>query len=133
MRRPERGLWDWNSFTEAGNLVRDEGGDDARERGAWPAVWGGGARVPVVEEEETDDACVLRAALPGIPRQTVSVEADEGDLWIFGCGRLLCRVGLPAGVDPGRIEADLTDGVLSVRLPRAGTVRRRRIPIGGSG
>ncbi|MFI2432608.1 Hsp20/alpha crystallin family protein [Streptomyces sp. NPDC018693] len=135
--------WDWNPFTELESLWRDMG--QAFERGAGPA-WGG-SWVPAVEEEETEDAYVVRAELPGIPRENISVDVDEHELQIAGelteeqkgrvlsrrSGRFLYRTGLPSGVDSERVEADLTDGILSVRLPKTGTNKRRRISIGGKG
>ncbi|MBC9727614.1 Hsp20/alpha crystallin family protein [Streptomyces sp. TRM68367] len=118
----------------------------AFERGAAP-VWGTGSWVPAVEEDETEDAYVIRAELPGIPRENISVDVDEHELQISGelseerkgqvlsrrAGRFFYRTSLPSGVDGEKVEADLTDGVLTVRLPKAGGTKRRRIPIGGKG
>jgi HSP20 family protein len=39
------------------------------------------------------------------------------------------RVRLPEQVDPDRVEAKLTDGVLSVRVPKHEQAERRRIQV----
>jgi HSP20 family protein len=141
-RRPEW-LWDWNPFTEFEHLWHDM--SQALERGV-PLAWGG-SWVPVVEEDETDDAYVIRAELPGIPRENISVDVDDHELRISGqlteeqqgrvlsrrAGRFFYRTSLPSGVDGEKIEAKLTDGILTVRLPKSGADKRRRIAIGGKG
>ncbi|GAB2886899.1 Hsp20/alpha crystallin family protein [Streptomyces deserti] len=143
-RRPGWGLWDWNPFTEVDNPRRDTGRTPGH--GA-TAVWGSGSWVPAVEEDETDDAYVVRAELPGIPRENITVDIDDRDLRISGeltdelkdrvlsrrAGRFFYRTSLPSGVDPEKAEAELTDGVLRVLLPKAGATRRRSIAIGGRG
>jgi HSP20 family protein len=48
-------------------------------------------------------------------------------------GRFFYRTSLPSGVDGEKVEADLTDGILTVRLPKSGIGKRRRITIGGKG
>ena len=142
-RRPARGLWEWNPFTEFENLWREMG--QAFERGAGPA-WGSGW-VPAVEEDETDDAYIVRAELPGIPRENIFVDVDDHELQISGdpteeqqgrmlsrrAGRFFYRTSLPSGVDSQKVEAELTDGILTVRLPKSGESKRRRISIGGKG
>lgn len=99
--------------------------------------------MPAVEEDETEDAYEIRAELP--PRENISVEVDDHDLQIFGelteeqqgrvlsrrAGRFFYRTGLPSGVDGEKVEAELTDGILRVRLPKSGAAERRRISIGG--
>ncbi|WP_328875541.1 Hsp20/alpha crystallin family protein [Streptomyces sp. NBC_00287] len=142
-RRPPWGLGEWNPFTEFENLWRDM--THAFEGGAAP-VWGSGW-VPAVEEDETDDAYVVRAELPGIPRENISVDVDDHELQISGelteeqqgrvlsrrAGRFFYRTSLPSGVDAEKVEAELTDGILTVRLPKSGAPKRRRISIGGKG
>ncbi|MFD9909956.1 Hsp20/alpha crystallin family protein [Streptomyces sp. NPDC059063] len=139
---PGRGLGDWNPFTELETMWRDMG--RAFEHHLSP-VWAGAGWVPVAEEEETDDAYVIRAELPGVPRENISVDIDAHELRISGelseeqrgrtlsrrSGRFFYRTSLPGDVDPDRAEAELTDGILRVRLPKAGGSKRRRVSIGG--
>jgi len=104
------------------------------------------AWLPAVEEDETDEAYEIRAALPGIPRERITVDIDERELRITGDlagvrqlsppsrrgGRFFHRTWLPVGADPDRAEADLTDGILRVRVPKSAAPKRRRLPIGGT-
>ncbi|MGW6861100.1 Hsp20/alpha crystallin family protein [Streptomyces xanthophaeus] len=39
---------------------------------------------PLTEEEETEDAYVIKAEMPGIPRENITVEMDGNDLCITG-------------------------------------------------
>lgn len=105
----------------------------------------GHAWMPLAEEQETADAYLVRAELPGIPRQNINVEMDGNDLFVTGeldeehqgkvlsrrSGRFLYRTTLPAGIDGEKIEADLSDGILTVRVPKTQQATRRRIQIGG--
>ena len=101
---------------------------------------------PLVDIEETDDAYVLEAELPGVKREDVNIELVGNDLVIDGeikerehkgtvrrrarrTGRFEYRVSLPAQVDPEKIEASLTEGVLTVRVPRSERAQRHRIEL----
>lgn len=138
------GPWDWDPLAELRRLRRDMDTDRADDRGTAPA-WGGVAWGPAVEEEETGDAYEIRAELPGVPRERITVDVDEHELRISGDlgeaegrtlsrrgGRFFYRTSLPTGADPDRAEAELTDGVLWVRLPKTAAPKRRRLRIGGT-
>lgn len=101
---------------------------------------------PLVDIEETDDAYVLEAELPGVKREDVNIELAGSELLISGeikererkgtvrrrsrrTGRFEYRVGLPAQVDPEKIEASLNEGVLAVRVPKSERAQRRRIEV----
>ena len=107
------------------------------ERGGWS---------PPVDLEETDDAYVVEAELPGVKRDDVDVELIGTELSIAGevrepertgilrrksrrTGRFEYRVGLPSHVDPDKVEARLLDGVLQVRVPKTERAQRKRIAI----
>jgi HSP20 family protein len=103
--------------------------------------------VPAVETEETNDTYVIRAELPGMKRDDVNVELTGNELRITGevkeesegkgkalrhrHGRFAYRASLPADADADKVEADLTDGVLTVRVPKAAQARARKIEIKG--
>jgi HSP20 family protein len=101
---------------------------------------------PPVDVEETDDAYVLEAELPGVKREDVDIEVAGNELAISGeikekerkgvlrrrtrrTGRYEYRVSLPDQVEGDKIDADLNDGVLSVRVPKSQRQQRRRIEI----
>jgi HSP20 family protein len=101
---------------------------------------------PLVDVEETDDAYVIEAELPGVQRKDVNIELVGNELTISGeikererkgivrrrtrkTGLFNYRVTLPDQVDGEKIDANLSDGVLTVRVPKAERAQRRRIEI----
>ncbi|MGZ4416435.1 MAG: Hsp20/alpha crystallin family protein [Gaiellaceae bacterium] len=105
-----------------------------------------GGWLPLVDLEETDDAYVVEAELPGVKRNDVNIELVGNELTITGetkererkgvlrrqtrrVGRFEYRVTLPDQVDADKIEANLVDGVLTVRVPKAERERRRKIEV----
>jgi HSP20 family protein len=108
-----------------------------------------GVFVPLVDIEETDDAWVLEAEVPGANRKDVNVDVRDSEVFISGeikekerkgilrrrtrpVGRFEFRVMLPGDVDADGIDAKLDDGVLNVRIPKAEKAKPRRIQIGSS-
>jgi HSP20 family protein len=102
--------------------------------------------VPSVDIEETDDAWIVEAEIPGAHRDDVSVEVDDSELVISGetkererkgilrrrtrrMGRFEYRVTLPGPVEPEAVEAGLADGVLTVRVPKPEQARARRVEV----
>jgi HSP20 family protein len=98
--------------------------------------------------EETDDAYVVEAELPGVHRNDVQVEASSGVLTITGefkdrertgilrrrtrrTGRFEFRTTLPASVNTEAITASLHDGVLTVKVPKGDEAKPRRVEITG--
>jgi HSP20 family protein len=109
-----------------------------------------GIVVPLVDIEETDDAWILEAEVPGVNRKDVNVDVRDSEVFISGeikekerrgilrrrtrpVGRFEFRVMLPGDVDADGIDAKLDDGVLNVRIPKAEKAKPRRIQIGGAG
>jgi HSP20 family protein len=106
----------------------------------------GGVWVPAVDIEETEDAWLVEAELPGVKRHDIDIEVHENELQISGeikerertgilrrrmrrVGRFEYRVTLPTAIDQDSIEASLDGGVLTVRVPKPESARRRRIEI----
>src|SRR2546421_237279 len=97
----------------------------------WPSTFGeSGSWSPPVDIEETDDAYVLEAELPGVKRGDVDIELVGNELTINGqvvereragilrrrtrrTERYQYRVTLPDQGDDDKIDADLKDGVLT--------------------
>jgi HSP20 family protein len=118
-------------------------------QGVWPGVaaTGAGPWAPFVDLEETDDAWIVEAELPGARREDVDVELRDSELVIRGeikerertgvlrrherrVGDFEYAVTLPGDADPDGVEASLDDGVLRVRVPKRQRRQARRIEIG---
>jgi HSP20 family protein len=101
---------------------------------------------PPVDIEETDDAWIIEAEVPGARSEDVHVDVQDNELAITGeikqrertgilrrrtrkTGEFEFRVTLPGQVDPERIDANLRDGVLTVRIPKPEQARPRRIDV----
>lgn len=98
---------------------------------------------PVAEVEETEDAYLVRAELPGVRREDIQVEINGNELCIHGeisqeehtntlrrrTGAFYHRTVLPSDTDTEKVESHLTEGVLTVRLPKAAHARSRHIEV----
>jgi HSP20 family protein len=104
--------------------------------------------VPPVDLVEAEDHFVLKADLPGLSEEDVSIEVQDGSLTISGerkaeheerargwyriersFGSFNRSLTLPDGVDADRIEASFSHGVLEVRIPKPEESKPRRIEI----
>ena len=111
-----------------------------------PGQGNGGIWMPLADIEETDDAWIIEAELPGVDRDDVNVEMRDSELIISGdikekerkgilrrrtrrTGRFEYRVSLPGLSDQENIEANLHDGVLTVRVPKTEQAKPRRIEV----
>src|SRR4029453_2658793 len=105
--------------------------------------------VPPIDLVEAEDHFVLKADLPGLAEGDVNIEGQDGTLTISGereaeheqrekgwyriersFGSFNRSLTLPDGVDPDRIAASFSHGVLEVRIPKpeAGKPRLTSIP-----
>ena len=108
--------------------------------------------VPEMDLVETDDHYVLKADLPGMKQEDVSLELNDGTLTISGerkaeyerkekgffrlersFGKFSRSLTLPDGVDPDKIEAAFHDGVLEVTIPKPEQRKPRRIEVAWHG
>lgn len=103
------------------------------------------ARVDVFEK---DDEYLVYADMPGVTPQDVDIRFENGELSLFG-RRSRCNAGkqgeswecdihgynrsfrLGEHVAGDRIEAELKQGVLTLRLPKVEAVKPRRIAVKG--
>ena len=100
---------------------------------------------PPVDIQETDDAYVVEADVPGVRPEDVTIELEGRELRITGeygteegdgdaqrirrTGRFDYRITLPGEVNSEATTANLENGVLRLRLPKASSSRRQRITV----
>jgi HSP20 family protein len=111
-----------------------------------------GAALPEVDVREEDNQYVLHASLPGVRPEDVNITVRDNTVTISGQaqeeraeerGRYIYRerrtgsfsrtLTLPTEVNAENAQADFTNGVLTLTLPKAETARQRRIPIRTTG
>jgi len=111
-------------------------------------VLGSSTAWPSLDVSETKEAVKVTAEVPGIPAENVQVEVEGGTLVISGevseektsgdehfhhverrRGEFRRVIALPDTVDPERITAEASDGVLTVTLPKRADAGGRRIEV----
>jgi HSP20 family protein len=112
------------------------------------AGWGLRTWTPAVDIYDTDDALVLKAELPGVSKDDVSIEIHNNTLILRGerkheaevkegdyyraeraYGTFQRSFVLPTLVDQDQVQATYTDGVLELRLPKSEAAKPKRIAI----
>jgi HSP20 family protein len=103
---------------------------------------------PAIDVVEEKDKYVVKADLPGLTKDDVSVTLEDNRLTIKGekkqetedkgkqvyyrervYGAFSRLIELPAGVDAGKIDARFTDGVLQVMLPKSESAKPKQIEV----
>ena len=106
---------------------------------------------PPMDLVEAEDHFLLRADLPGMREEDVSIEVRDNTLRISGerkteqeqrergwyrlerqFGKFSRALTLPDGIDPDAIEANFDHGVLEVKIPKPEERKPRRIAIKGA-
>lgn len=106
--------------------------------------------LPAVDIFETNDELMLLADVPGVTPEGVNVHLEGDELAIegrvrpedyeglkplhveYGVGGFYRRFTLGETIDRARIEAQVRNGVLALRLPKAEQARPRRIQVTAS-
>jgi HSP20 family protein len=104
--------------------------------------------VPRVDIRETTEDFVLDVEMPGVTKKGVDLRFErdrlviEGrvesrqteDVWYrlreYGVGNFAREFRVGETVDPGKIQASMNNGLLTVRLPKRGEAKPRRIDVG---
>lgn len=100
---------------------------------------------PAVDIYETEDVLMLVADMPGVEKDNLEINVDQGVLTVSGesvdsgRGEALYREFRPAGYfrqfrllddfDAARAEAELKGGVLTLRLPKSEAAKPRKIEV----
>jgi HSP20 family protein len=119
-----------------------------------PAGGNGSGRrwIPPMDLVETQDHFVVRADLPGLAEDDISIELEDNVLTISGerkheektekegffrieraFGNFARSLTLPEGVDADAVKADFRNGVLEVEIPKPEQRKPRKVAIGVGG
>jgi HSP20 family protein len=110
-----------------------------------PTALGGERQYWGLDVQESDDSLVIRADAPGFDADDFDLEIRGDNLEISACQseekrrdeqgfrwqkrEMYRSVPLPADVDPEKIDAQYRNGVLTVKLPKSETAKRRKIEV----
>ncbi|MFJ4199732.1 Hsp20/alpha crystallin family protein [Streptomyces sviceus] len=138
--------WARNPLTEFDQLLSEMSGLMESTVGVAPAVtW-----TPLADVTESDDAFHVEIELPGVKSRDINVEANGQELVVTGeikekerkgvlrrstrrTGSFEYRLRLPGEVDTEKINARISDGVLTVTVPKAEVAKPRHIEISETG
>jgi len=104
--------------------------------------------VPALDLSENKDAFLIEAAVPGLKPEDLEITFENGVLTIKGqvrqeneenkrhfhrierrFGSFQRTINLPTAVKPDAINANLTNGVLQLEIPKAEEVKPRRVTV----
>ena len=100
---------------------------------------------PLVDIYENDDEILLHAEIPGIEKDNISVNVDNGTLTLSAVRKLETKgvttweefgdveykrsFSVPQTIDISKVDAELKDGVLRLHLPKSEAAKPRQIDI----
>jgi HSP20 family protein len=103
---------------------------------------------PAIDIFDEKDAILVKAEVPGIKSEDIKISVDNNVLTVTGerkleqaekkegyhriereYGSFSRSFNLPATVDADHVEADMTDGVLTVRVPKKAAPEPKRIEV----
>lgn len=109
-----------------------------------------GTWMPAVDLTETEKELIIRAEVPGVPRENLDVQLDGDVLTLTGhrekkttekdenmlweereAGKFVRTLRLPKAVEANKVEAIYNDGVLTVHLPKLEQTAKNKILIKG--
>ncbi|HEU4387659.1 MAG TPA: Hsp20/alpha crystallin family protein [Blastocatellia bacterium] len=114
----------------------------------WPAETGTMMRMPAVDVYEEKDDIVIKAEIPGLSKEDISVQVIGSTLMIKGekkreeevkeedyyrCersfGSFTRAVALPSDVKADQVKGSFKNGVLEVRLPKTEESKKKAITV----
>ncbi len=132
----------WNPFRDIDNIGRE-----INSFFDYPAKLFAG-HSPRVDVYQTEDEVVIKAEIPGVSREDLSLYVDDRSVRISGetrreekysendtyrseryYGSFSRTVPLPAEVKPDEARAEYKDGILTVTVPKAEQSKGRKIDI----
>jgi len=101
---------------------------------------------PLVDVESNQEGYTIRAEMPGVDKSGLEITVDNGELTIVGHRRTSELTGEPVyreirqndfrrvyeldpAIDTAKISARIDQGILTLTLPKAESVRPRKITV----
>jgi HSP20 family protein len=101
---------------------------------------------PLADVDSTDEGYTIRAEMPGVNKSSLEITVDNGELTLVGHRQIEAEPGEPVyreiravdyrrvyeldpTIDTTKISARIEDGVLTVTLPKAESVKPRKITV----
>ena len=101
---------------------------------------------PLVDVESNQEGYIIRAEMPGVDKSGLEITVDNGELTIVGHRRTSELTGEPVyreirhndfrrvyeldpAIDTAKISARIDQGILTLTLPKAESVRPRKITV----
>ncbi|MCA1787614.1 MAG: Hsp20/alpha crystallin family protein [Desulfurivibrio sp.] len=100
---------------------------------------------PAVDIYENEDEILLYADMPGVVKDEISVNIDNGRLALSGVRKLetngvttweefanvefVRNFSVPQTIDVGKVKAELKNGVLALHLPKSEEAKPRQVEI----
>ena len=141
-----RALTPWTGMTTLRNEM-DRLFDQFLEP-AWPEMPALGEWKPALDVSEGKEAVIVKAELPGVEQEDISVSFEDGVLTIKGekqsekeekdkryhrversCGAFFRSVRMPVAIEPDKVTASFKDGVVTITLPKAPEAKSTAIPV----
>jgi len=140
----------WHPFTELMSLrqAMDRLFEDSFVRPSRVLSTLGEAGTPTLDIYQTPNEVVVKATLPGLKPEDVSIDITGETLTIKGkskaeqeikkedylyqerrYGTFSRNVALPSGLKPDKAEATMEDGVLTLTIPKAEEVKPKKISV----
>lgn len=116
-----------------------------RERGDIESTRNIRQMTPLVDIYENDDEILLHAEMPGVKKDDIAVNIDNGNLTLSGVRSLDLggaadweefsdvqyqrSFSVPQTIAVDKVKAELKDGILSLHLPKSEAAKPRQIEI----
>lgn len=103
---------------------------------------------PLINLSEGKESFYIRAELPGVTADDLDIQATANTVSISGerkmpgeeegakyhrrereAGKFSRMIGLPSDIDANKVEANLTNGILTVVVPKAESAKPRQISV----
>ncbi len=100
---------------------------------------------PAVDIYENDDEILLHVDMPGVVKEDIKVDIDNGTLSIAGIRKLETKgiatyeeftdaeyvrsFSVPQTIEVDKVEAELKNGILKLHLPKSEAVKPKQIEI----